>query len=198
MMTEPPIPSYTLKHPEQIDLNKIQTGDPEEFHKLFTLLYPRLMALALRFVSPFIAEDIVQSVFLKYWIQKETLQIRSINSYFYRCTQNECLNYLKHQSITQNYATEVRLAEERIRYQQELSDQNDSWNNLTSHNLEELFQETLNRLPPKCRQAFELSFYQEKTYKEIAQELSVSTRTIEEHVQKAIALLRQAFRHLLL
>lgn len=198
MMTEPPILTSTENHSEPIDLDRIKMGDKEEFHRLFTCLYPRLMALSLRFVTPFIAEDIVQSVFMKFWMQKETLVIRSIGSYLYKCTQNECLNYLKHQCIVQDYATEVQLAEERIRYQQELSDQNDSWYDLETHNLETLFRQALNRLSPRCRQTFELSYYQEMTYKEIAHELSISPRTVEEHVQKAIAFLRKELQHLLL
>lgn len=196
MKTEPFTPYAVANCPEDIDLDRIRTGDEEEFHRLFTCLYPRLMTLACRFVTPFIAEDIVQNVFEKYWMQKENLLIGSLASYLYKCTQNECLNYLKHQNVTQDYAAEVRLAEERIRYQLEQTDHNDSWNALEQHNLEELFLKALQQLPPKCRQAFEMSFYQEMTYKEIARTLSVSPRTIEEHVQKAIALLRKQLRHL--
>lgn len=196
MLTESPKDMQTERSLEHIDLDKIREGDPEEFHHLFLALYPRLMALACRFVSPFVAEDMVQSVFEKYWIQKTQLHLHSLPSYFYKCTQNECLNYLKHLNITQNYATEVQVAEERIRYQQEQTDRNDSWNNLEQQNLDEILRQALHQLPPKCRQAFELSFYEEMTYKEIAQTLSVSPRTIEEHVQKAIALLRKQLRHL--
>ncbi|EJX05585.1 RNA polymerase sigma-70, Bacteroidetes type [gut metagenome] len=197
MMNEPPRNIQIERYLEHINVDRIKRGDQEEFHKLFLELYPRLMALACRFVTPFVAEDMVQSVFEKYWMQKTLLQIHSLPSYLYKCTQNECLNYLKHQNITQEYAIEVQLAEERIRYQQEQSDWNDSWNDLESKDLEERFRQALNHLPPKCRQAFELSFYEEMTYKEIAQKLSVSPRTIEEHVQKAIGILRKELHHLL-
>lgn len=186
-------PSNVIHHEElvvKLDIKKIRQGNEAEFHKLFQLLYPRLMALACRFVTRFVAEDIVQNVFEKYWLQKEKLQIHSLPSFLYRCTQNECLNYLKHQDVTHNYELEIRLAEERIAFQREYSDENETLDKLLEKDLKALFCQALDHLSPKCRQAFELSFFRGMKYKEIAEYLSVSPRTIEEHVQKAIHSLR--------
>ena len=82
-----------------IDINKVQKGDEAEFRLLFNLFYPRLMSVACRFVPEHIAEDIVQSVFVMYWEQKFTLTPNAIHSFLYKCTQNNCLNYLKHQAV---------------------------------------------------------------------------------------------------
>ena len=82
-----------------IDINKVQKGDEAEFRLLFNLFYPRLMSVACRFVPEHIAEDIVQSVFVMYWEQKSTLIPNAIHSFLYKCTQNNCLNYLKHQVL---------------------------------------------------------------------------------------------------
>lgn len=186
-------PSDVIHHEElveKLDIKRIRQGNEAEFHKLFQLLYPRLMALACRFVTRFVAEDIVQNVFEKYWLQKEKLQIHSLPSFLYRCTQNECLNYLKHQDVAHNYELEIRLAEERIAFQREYSDENETLDKLLEKDLKALFCQALDHLSPKCRQAFELSFFRGMTYKEIAEHLSVSPRTIEEHVQKAIHSLR--------
>lgn len=185
--------SEAIRHEEvveELDIVKIRQGNEAEFHKLFRHLYPRLMALACRFVTRFVAEDIVQNVFEKYWLQKDNLQIHSLPSFLYRCTQNECLNYLKHQDVTHNYELEVRLAEERISFQREYSDDNEILDELLEKDLKALLCQALDHLSPKCRQAFELSFFRGMTYKEIADYLSVSPRTIEEHVQKAIHSLR--------
>ncbi len=100
-----------------IDINKVQKGDETEFRLLFNLFYPRLMSVACRFVPEHIAEDIVQSVFVMYWEQKSALIPNAIHSFLYKCTQNNCLNYLKHQAVVLGHEEEVRLAEERMVFQ---------------------------------------------------------------------------------
>lgn len=77
------------------------------------------MSVACRFVPEHIAEDIVQSVFVMYWEQKSTLTPNAIHSFLYKCTQNNCLNYLKHQAVVLGHEEEVRLAEERMAFQLE-------------------------------------------------------------------------------
>ena len=79
--------------------------------------YPRLMSVACRFVPEHIAEDIVQSVVVMYWEQKSALIPNAIHSFLYKCTQNKCLNYLKHQAVVLGHEEEVRLAEERMAFQ---------------------------------------------------------------------------------
>ena len=65
------------------------------------------MSVACRFVPEHIAEDIVQSVFVMYWEQKSTLTPNAIHSFLYKCTQNNCLNYLKHQAVVLGHEEEV-------------------------------------------------------------------------------------------
>lgn len=180
-----------------IDINKVQKGDETEFRLLFNLFYPRLMSVACRFVPEHVAEDIVQGVFVMYWEQKATLIPNVIHSFLYKCTQNNCLNYLKHQAVVLGHEEEVRLAEERIIFQRENSDTNELWNEIVEHDIRKLLEASVAKLPPKCRQAFELSYFKEMTYKEIAEVMHISPRTVEEHVQKAIRFLRTDLREIL-
>ena len=152
-----------------IDINKVQKGDETEFRLLFNLFYPRLMSVACRFVPEHIAEDIVQSVFVMYWEQKSALIPNAIHSFLYKCTQNNCLNYLKHQAVVLGHEEEVRLAEERMAFQLAGSDANELWNEVVERDIRKLLKASISKLPPKCRQAFELSYFKEMTYKEIAE-----------------------------
>ena len=182
---------------QNIDIKALRTGDEMEFHRFFNLFYPRLMSLACRFVPEYVAEDIVQDVFIKYWEQKEMLTPDSLHSYLYKCTQNDCLNYIKHQHIEDDYASMVREAEERILMIAEHSDVNVLWNEMLERDVRKMLREAIEKLPPKCREAFVLSFYHELTYKEIAVRMGISSRTVEEHVQKAYKVLRDLLKHLL-
>lgn len=180
-----------------IDINKVQKGDETEFRLLFNIFYPRLMSVACRFVPEYIAEDIVQSVFVMYWEQKAVLIPNAIHSFLYKCTQNNCLDYLKHQSVVLGHEEEVRLAEERIAFQLQGSDVNELWNEVVERDIKRLLEASIAKLPPKCRQAFELSYFNEMTYREIAEVMHISPRTVEEHVQKATKFLRADLKEIL-
>lgn len=155
------------------------------------------MSVACRFVPEHIAEDIVQSVFVMYWEQKSTLTPNAIHSFLYKCTQNNCLNYLKHQAVVLGHEEEVRLAEERMAFQLAGSDANELWNEVVERDIRKLLEASISKLPPKCRQAFELSYFKEMTYKEIAEAMHISSRTVEEHVQKATKFLREDLKEVL-
>jgi RNA polymerase sigma factor (sigma-70 family) len=155
-----------------IDINKVQKGDEAEFRLLFNLFYPRLMSVACRFVPEHIAEDIVQSVFVMYWEQKSTLTPNAIHSFLYKCTQN-------------------------MTFQLAGSDANELWNEVVERDIRKLLEASISKLPPKCRQAFELSYFKEMTYKEIAETMHISSRTVEEHVQKATKFLREDLKEVL-
>lgn len=180
-----------------IDINKVQKGDETEFRLLFNIFYPRLMSVACRFVPEYIAEDIVQSVFVMYWEQKAVLIPNAIHSFLYKCTQNNCLDYLKHQSVVLGHEEEMRLAEERIAFQLQGSDVNELWNEVVERDIKRLLEASIAKLPPKCRQAFELSYFNEMTYREIAEVMHISPRTVEEHVQKATKFLRADLKEIL-
>lgn len=178
-------------------MDKLRKGDETEFRLLFHLFYPRLMALACRFVPEFIAEDMVQNVFAMYWEQKAMLDPHHIHSFLYKCTQNTCLNYVKHQSIVLGHEEEVRLAEERIAFQLAHSDANELWNEVVERDVHQILMDSIAKLPPKCREAFEYSYFKEMTYKEIAEVMHISPRTVEEHVQKATKFLRADLKDIL-
>ena len=180
-----------------IDINKVQKGDETEFRLLFNIFYPRLMSVACRFVPEYIAEDIVQSVFIMYWEQKAVLIPDAIHSFLYKCTQNNCLDYLKHQSVVLGHEEKVRLAEERIAFQLQGSDVNELWDEVVERDIKRLLEASIAKLPPKCRQAFELSYFNEMTYREIAEVMHISPRTVEEHVQKATKFLRADLKEIL-
>lgn len=180
-----------------INIDKIQQGDETEFRLLFNLFYPRLMALACRFVPESAAEDMVQNVFTTYWEQKAKLNPQHLHSFLYKCTQNTCLNYLKHESVVWKHEEEVRLAEARITFLSTQSDANESWNQVVEHDVRRILDCSISKLPPKCREAFELFYFRDMSYKEIAEIMHISSRTVEEHVQKATKFLRSDLKDIL-
>lgn len=90
-------------------IDKIKSGDQKTFKKLFEQFYTNLCNFSYLIIKDrFIAEDIVQSVFIRIWEIKDHLDIHtSIKSYLYSSVKNASLNYLSrdknvHQEIEEN------------------------------------------------------------------------------------------------
>lgn len=181
-----------------IDMEKIKQGDPAVFRDFFVRLYPKLMALACRYVDEQAAGDLVQDVFIAYWERKQTIEAENIQSFLYKWLQNNCLNYLKHRMVVEEYESRVRLAEARMAFEDSQTDANDVFRQVTDRNLREVIEDSVNKLPPKCAQAFRLCYFHDLTHKEIAKIMDISPRTVEGHIRQAILFLRKDLRNILM
>ena len=128
------------------------------------------------------AEEIVQDVFMKIWRSKTTLDTeRSVKAYLSRAAINTALNFLeKNQrttlwddALTEHYG--VNSTEEDIAYRE----------------AEQKVAYALEQLPPKCKVVFSLSRFEEMSYAEIAQHLSISVKAVEKHMGKALKVMRE-------
>ena len=182
---------------QDFDIQRVKQGDAGAFRRFFDFLYPKLMSLACRFVDEEAAKDLVQDVFVDYWEQKQLLEVSNISSYLYKSVQNKCLNHIKHQAVEQGYATRVKIAQARMDYLADITDDNELFRQVSSRNIRSLIETSVEKLPPKCRAAFRLCYFQDMTCKEAAAQMGLSPRTVEGHIQKAITHLRKEIRPLL-
>lgn len=170
----------------------LKGGDPKVFESVYNRLYGALFVYAREYVgSEEIAKELVQDTFLKLWEVKFTLQDDThLSSYLYRITRNNCLNYLKHLKVQEKYRqySVSKKMELELNYSA-LS--HDSADELVSEELEEKINQAIDALPPRCKQIFELSRFQDKKYREIACELNISVKTVENQIQKALKILRE-------
>lgn len=130
------------------------------------------------------AEEIVQNVFFKLWDKREQTMIQSsLKAYLYRSVHNESLNYLKHRQVKNIYHTYT------MRQQRDQSE----WSpetGIDGKELDERIRKALNELPEQCRTIFQLSRFEELKYREIAEKLELSVKTVENQMSKALQLLR--------
>lgn len=178
------------------DIEKVRQGDLPSFRRLFEVLYPRLVALASRFVDEYTAEDLVQNVFVFYWERKDTVEVNDIKSFLYKCTQNSCLDYLKHQMVVEEYERKVRIGEARLLWLEEHSDENDVIKSVINQDLQDVINDSIDKLSPKCAKIFRLCYFEDMTHKAIAEAMGLSSRTVEWHIRQAIIFLRKDLRNL--
>lgn len=197
---------------ETIDFNNIEENDnisaslhPDnsqgkdliEFRRFFDDFYPKLLAVACRFVDEETAKDIVQDSFILFWEMKATsIEIKQTRSFLFKIVQNKCLNFIKRQETIKAYEVRINIAKRRIAYLNESLDTNETLKQLELQEIQIKLEEAIQKLPQKCEQAFRLRFFEEMSYKEIAEMMCVSPRTVESHIARAISQLRPLLKHL--
>ena len=154
------------------------------------------MALSCRFVDENTAEDMVQDAFVTLWEQKSKVQ--NVPAFLYKSVQNNCLNYIKHNNVVANYEQKVHIAESRIMFLNERTDENDVIKHIEYLDIRSKIEVEVNKLPPRTAEAFRLYYFEELSAKEVADAMKISFRTVEVHVQNALSLLRNNLRDLFL
>lgn len=154
------------------------------FEATFREYYPMLCNYAYTFVHDDAeAEEIVQSVFLTFWEKRNTMDVHtSIKSYLFSMVRNSSLNMLKHKKIEQKYVQEALITEERS---QESISQTVHFNEL-----ERKIAEAIEKLPEQCRLVFKMSRFEDLKYSEIAAQLNISVKTVENQIGKALKTMR--------
>lgn len=160
------------------------TTDSAEFDAVYLEHYASLHQYAYTMLQDvYLAEEMVHQVFLKILERDTAITIHtSLKAYLYRAVNNECLNYLKHQKVKahhQNHTTEV------MKTQFEPPN-----NNLQYRELETRLKKALDDLPEQCRTIFQMSRFDELKYNEIAAELGIAVKTVENQMSKALKRLR--------
>jgi len=168
---------------EQIAL-RLSKRDEAAFEQVFKTHYKNLHAYAFTILKDEDeAEEMVQQVFFKLWERSEHLSFSGpIAAYLYRAVHNESLNFIKHQKVKAGHQLQVAYSMKNKSEQAQPR--------MIRKELENKFREALNELPEQCRTVFQLSRFEDMKYKEIADKLEISVKTVENHMGKALKLLR--------
>ncbi|MEO9967805.1 MAG: RNA polymerase sigma-70 factor [Reichenbachiella sp.] len=164
---------------------RLSNHDRGAFEQIFRTYYSDLTKFCLKYVrDEQIAEEVVQEVFINIWERRSNLTITtSIKSYLFTAVRNRSFNYLKLQLPKEQKKVDL----ESIGYMEEEDREQD----LIMSELNEHVHSAIQRLPNKCRIIFNLSRNAGMTYKEIAEELEISVKTVENQIGLALKKLRE-------
>ena len=163
-------------------LSAVQRGDQKAFDTLFRRYYPMLCAYGHRFVELEDAEEIVEDSLLWIWENRETLVIESsLNSYLFKMVYRRALNKLAHSDDTQRADT---------RFYEEMQEMLQDTDYYQIEELAKRIEDAVAALPESYREAFVMHRFRDMSYKEIAETLGVSPKTIDYRIQQALKQLR--------
>ncbi|MDR3260441.1 MAG: RNA polymerase sigma-70 factor [Tannerella sp.] len=175
---------------EREDITGKEKNDAlNQFGRLYEKHAPGMLFHARKFVDFQTAEDIVHDVFLKLWTRDSFLIIdQTIGGYLLRSVQNACFDYLKHQSVRDDYLSKATLELK----MEELAAPDNPVNELIEQEQIDSIYQMIEQLPPKCKEIFKLTYIEEKENAEVARMLGISVRTVEAQIYKALKIVRNA------
>lgn len=155
------------------------------YEELFRQWYTPLCKLVFRILQDkALTEDTVQEVFIKLWEKREELKIEvSLKAYVYRAAINASYNHLEKNKRYGKLSLEDMTVDP--------SDSHTAEAYLHAKELEKKIGEALASLPEACREVFMLSRYENLSYKEIAETLGISVKTVENQMGKALRIFRE-------
>ena len=157
--------------------------DRNEYELVFRQYYESLCHYANSWMKDMdAAEEVVQNTFVKLWEKRESLKLEvSVKSYLYKAVYHASLNEIKHQKVKDKYI--------KMKGNEEPSGELRSESSLRE--LERRIEAALTKLPEQCRLVFQLSRFEHLKYREIAEVLNISVKTVENQMGKALKLMRQ-------
>ena len=163
-------------------LDRLRQGDEAALDQLFADYYRYLFKIAHATLHDTdAAKDCVQEVFLRFWQKRGEIEVKTtLKGYLQRSIVNECLGLLRKRKTFALPETQAALPDPA----------HSPLQHLESDSLAALVQTAIERLPEQCRLIFRLSRTEEMTYREIAEHLDLSPKTVENQIGKAIKQLR--------
>ena len=152
----------------------------QNFEEIFNQYYSPLCNYAARIISDdVLAEDIVQALFIQLWESGKLEEVKNIEHFLLRAAKYKCIDFLRSKKIKR----EISLDELPDIIQVSSSE-------LLEEDVEPLLHYFTAKLPPKTREVFLLSRKSGLTYKEIAEELDISVKTVENQMGRALRMMR--------
>lgn len=169
---------------EKYLLKRMSVGDREAFSIIFRMYYGKM----LRFISLLIgdesaAKDLSQDIFLRLWNNRRTVTIRSLEDYLFVASRNACRDYLKAAG-----RASVPLGEIGASHTSCLASPDEQ---LDASLLNERIMKVLDKMPARRKEVFLLSRLNGKSNEQIAKQLGISKKTVENHISSVLGILRK-------
>lgn len=163
----------------------VKTLDKVAFEKLFRSYFTPLCSFAQKFVNDADeAKDIVHNVFINLWNKRTELDMEtSLKSYLFQGVHNRSLNFIRDNKKLVQFDTPQS--------ESELNQYLESRDHLESSEAEGRINRALDDLPDKCKEIFLMNRFDGLKYREIAEKLDISIKTVETQMSRALKSLRE-------
>lgn len=169
---------------EHIVLKKIAEGNTEAFEQLFFQYQPRLVYFLTGLThDKEISRDMAQDIFLSLWRDREKLKsVKSFSAYLFQMARYTVYDYFDRLSISEKYTEELLQNPSTIESEEEA---------LFVRELQSIINHAVSQMSPQRQRVYRMSRDEGLSNDEIAQQLGLSKRTVENHLTASLAILRK-------
>ena len=151
--------------------------------EIFTKLFAESRQALHRYIQRFVgssetAKEIVQEAFLRTYRQRES--VTTLRAFLFSTARNLAANEYRHRRVMERGAL-GHFGDSRVKTEHESLE-----TEVLRDERNRLIQEAIDRLPPQCRAAFALRVFHECSYKEVADRLGISAKTVEKHIARGL------------
>lgn len=167
-----------------------------EFGRLYSKYNPRFIEVAYRYVRDRrVAEDLVSDSFMAFWEERDRLPENvNVPGYVLTIVKNKCLNHLKSRLLHLQIEKKLHSTQQRLIQSDIHSLTACDPNNLFTQEMRMMLDRAIGRMPELTRKVFEGSRYENKSYKELAEELNIAFTHVNFEMRRALKILREEFR----
>lgn len=167
-------------------LKRLGDGDHEAFDLLFTTYYAKLKSYLYGFIkNEELAQDMTQDIFFKVWTQRETIsRVDSFQSYLFRMAKNMIYDHYDHTYVKEKYDDKVRETTTEWSFDPVEEE-------LFAKELSLLIDMAVEKMPPQRKRIFTMSRKEGFSNEEIAIQLQLSKKTVENHITQALQEIRR-------
>lgn len=173
----------------KMDIDLLKDGDIATYEAIYNEFFGTLFSLCYQYVSkPADAEEIVQDSFLKLWEVRTRLDDHTnIKNFLYTIAKNNCLNFIRNEQIASFHLK--KYSEELTSNYEALCLLNDDFGKIEE--LKFRIDQAVDSLPERWKAVFRMSRDENLRYRDIAQKLGISEKTVEANITKALKKLRK-------
>ncbi len=172
--------------PDKKIIEELSNGNETVYNELFTFYYKSLCMFGRKYVYDLDqAEEIVQNIFVKIWNNRNQLtKVLSIKTYLFTSVRNGCIDYIRKEKVRKKYANEI-IQTSVDYFEPEI---------IPDKELSLKIKEAINQLPKQRKKIFQMNKTYGLRYKEIAERLDISPKTVENQMGIALKQLRELLK----
>jgi len=168
-------------------LKLLRQNGLEAFKEIYRRYWKRLYSMSYKRVqSREISEELVQDIFTSLWVGKDKTSIENLSAYLFSAVKYKVINHLAKELSRKNYA-EKQLAIAR--------EDNSTEETVLLDDLEGALNEAIGKLPAKRQMIFKLHRQENLSIKQVASQLGISEKTVENQYGKAMKMLKLNLKH---
>ncbi|MFH6999611.1 RNA polymerase sigma-70 factor [Flavobacterium sp. FlaQc-57] len=165
-------------------INRLRDGEESALTELYNKFWQSLFVSSYNVLKDKeLCEDIIQDIFMNIWHNREKLEINiSLKGYMYACARYQVFNQFK-KNKDKIHVELFEDLDKRFQYSTPETQ-------LMHEELLDQINSIVEALPEKCQLVYKLSREEQLSHKEIAERLEISTKTVENHITKALHVIR--------